>query len=76
MDDLMRTGTFINQLEGASRYKAFVSNELPFEINIDPELQTLLSRADIALGRLDGVSDSLPKDIVDFFILMYSYNPK
>ena len=67
----MRTGTFINQLEGASRYKAFIPNKLPFEINIDPELQTLLSKADIALGRLDGVTDSLPKDIVDFFILMY-----
>src|SRR3989344_2735980 len=71
MDEIMRTGTFINQLEGASRYKAFVPNELPFEVSIDPELQTLLSRADIALGRLDGVADSLPKDIVDFFILMY-----
>lgn len=34
-------------------------------------LQLLLSKADLALGRLDGVADSLPKDIVDFFILMY-----
>ncbi len=67
----MRTGTFINQLSGVLGYKAFISNKLPFDINIDPELQTLLSRADIALGRLDGVADSLPKDIVDFFILMY-----
>ncbi len=67
----MRTGTFVNQLEGIARYKAFIPNKLPFIINIDPELQTLLSRADIALGRLDGVAVSLPKDIVDFFILMY-----
>lgn len=67
----MRTGTFINQLEGVLRYKAFVPNKLPFNLTIDPELQTLLSKADIALGRLDGVADSLPKDIVDFFILMY-----
>lgn len=67
----MRTGTFINQLEGILKYKAFIPNKLPFSVNIDPELQTLLSRADIALGRLDGVADSLPKDIVDFFILMY-----
>src|SRR3989338_7519424 len=71
MDRFMRTGTFINQLEGISRYTAFIPNQLPFEVNIDPELQTLLSRADIALGRLDGVADSLPKDIVYFFILMY-----
>ncbi|MDO8452788.1 MAG: Fic family protein [bacterium] len=67
----MRTGTLINQLEGVLRYKAFVPNKLPFNLTIDPELQTLLSKADIALGRLDGVADSLPKDIVDFFILMY-----
>ena len=67
----MRAGTFVNQLEGIARYKAFIPNKLPFIINIDPELQTLLSRADIALGRLDGVAVSLPKDIVDFFILMY-----
>lgn len=67
----MRTGILINQLQGDLRYKSFIPNKLPFEINIDPELQSLLSRADIALGRLDGVADSLPKDIVDFFILMY-----
>ena len=71
MDSSMRTGAFVNQLDGIASYKAFIPNELPFEVNIDPELQTLLSRADIALGRLDGVADSLPKDIVDFFILMY-----
>src|SRR3972149_900622 len=67
----MRTGTFINQLQGVLRYKAFIPNNLPFDINIDPELQTLLSKADLALGRLDGVADILPKDIIDFFILMY-----
>lgn len=67
----MRSGTFINQLEGVLRYKAFIPNNLPFDINIDPELQTLLSKADLALGRLDGVADILPKDIIDFFILMY-----
>ena len=67
----MRTGTFINQLAGVLRYKAFMPSNLPFEVNIDPELQTLLSKADLALGRLDGVADILPKDIIDFFILMY-----
>jgi Fic family protein len=71
MENNMRTGTYINQLTGIMRYKAFIPNKLPFEIEIDPELQLLLSRADIALGRLDGVADSMPKDIVDFFILMY-----
>ena len=67
----MRTGSFVSQLEGSSRYKAFIPNELPFDVNVDPELQALLSKADLALGRLDGVADTLPKDIIDFFILMY-----
>lgn len=67
----MRTGTFVNQLAGVLHYKAFMPSSLPFEVNIDPELQTLLSKADLALGRLDGVADILPKDIIDFFILMY-----
>ncbi len=67
----MRTGTYTNQLSGVLRYKSFIPNHLPFEVNIDPELQTLLSKADLALGRLDGVADILPKDIIDFFILMY-----
>ncbi|HHT9138862.1 MAG TPA: Fic family protein [Candidatus Wunengus sp. YC60] len=65
----MRSGTYINQLEGETRYKAFVPNELPFVLQSDPNIPVLLSRADMALGRLDGVGDILPN--VDFFILMY-----
>lgn len=65
----MRTGTFINQLSGDVRYKAFIPNKLPMEVNMDADLQSLLSRADLALGRLDGVADILPD--VNFFILMY-----
>ena len=41
----MRTGTYTNQLSGVLRYKSFIPNGLPFEVNIDPELQTLLSKA-------------------------------
>src|SRR3989344_1049537 len=33
------------------------------------QLQSLLSKANLALGRLDGVADILPN--VDFFIFMY-----
>lgn len=65
----MRAGKFVNQLQGAIRYKAFIPNVLPFEIKTDEKLQSLLSRADLALGRLDGVADILPD--VDFFIFMY-----
>jgi len=65
----MRSGKYINQLNNELRYKAFVPNFLPFEIKIDEELQSLLSKADLALGRLDGIAETLPD--VDFFILMY-----
>lgn len=65
----MRSGKYINQLQGELQYKAFVPNFLPFEIKSDDELQSLLSRADLALGRLDGIAETLPD--VDFFILMY-----
>jgi Fic family protein len=65
----MRTGTFISKLTGEAKYKAFTPNLLPFEVQMDDDLQDLLSRSSIALGRLDGVVDVLPN--VDFFILMY-----
>jgi len=65
----MRTGKYINQLYGELQYKAFVPNLLPFKIKGDDELQNLLSKADLALGRLDGIAETLPD--VDFFILMY-----
>lgn len=65
----MRTGNFVNQLEGIARYKAFIPNELPIEITISPKILSMLSQADISIGRLDTIADILPD--VDFFILMY-----
>ncbi len=65
----MRTGNYQIQLQNDAKYRAFVPNNLPFQINLDQDLQSLLSKADLALGRLDGVADILPN--VDFFILMY-----
>lgn len=65
-----RSGTYINQLQGDIQYKAFMPNPLPYEIKIDETLQHLLSKADLALGRLDGITEILPD--VDFFIFMYT----
>ena len=65
----MRSGKYVNQLQGSARYKAFVPNALPFEIEHKEKLQGFLSRADLALGKLDGVADILTN--VDFFIFMY-----
>ena len=62
------TGKLVRQLEG---YVAFVPDDLPPvpPIAFDEELQGLLSRADRALGRLDGSVQSLPNP--DLFVFMY-----
>jgi len=65
-----RTGKYITQLQGDIQYKAFVPNLLPFEYRVDEKMQHLLSKADIALGRLDGIAEVLPD--VNFFIFMYT----
>lgn len=65
----MRTGTYRDQLQGIARYKSFIPNKLPFLVKMDGKLQSLLSRADMALGRLDSVAEFLPA--IDFFIFMY-----
>ena len=64
----MRAGTYQNQTTG---YRAFIPAPLPPDppIAIDDELQTLLSQADRALGRLDGSIQTLPNS--DLFVLMY-----
>lgn len=66
---MARTGHFREELQGEGKYKTFIPNVLPFKVNYDSELQTLQSKADLALGRLDMVADVLPN--VDFFIFMY-----
>jgi len=66
----MRSGKYINQLSGGLKYKAFVPNNLPFELNRDAELEALLSEGNLALGRLDGVAEIVPD--VDFLTLMFA----
>lgn len=66
----MRAGKIVKQLKGDLEYKAFVPNFLPFSLKNDPELDELLSRANLALGRLDGVSEIVPD--VDFLTLMFA----
>ncbi len=65
----MRAGKYVQQLRGFLKYQAFIPELLPFQVKDDPVLQSLLSRADLALGRLDGIAEILPD--VEFFILMY-----
>lgn len=63
-----RSGRYIRQVEG---YEAFVPTPLPPDppIKINEKLQTLLSRADRSLGRLDGSISTLPSP--DLFVFMY-----
>lgn len=64
----MQTGQYIKQVAG---YTAFIPYTLPPDppITIDPELSRLLSDADWALGRLDGITTVLPNP--DLFVSMY-----
>jgi Fic family protein len=63
-----RAGAYQAQPQG---YRAFVPASLPPDppIRLEGELQALLSKADRALGRLDGSVQTLPNP--DLFIFMY-----
>ncbi len=63
-----RSGRYVNQLAG---YQAFVPKPLPPDppVQWDADLVRLLSEADLAVGRLDGLARSLPNP--DLFVAMY-----
>lgn len=64
----MDIGKLVQQPQG---FKAFIPGKFPPDYTFlnDPELVELLSRADMVLGKLDGISQLLPS--MDFFIFMY-----
>ena len=64
----MRAGMYRRQPTG---YRAFIPAPLPPDppIRMDPEVTRLLSDADRALGRLDGVASILPNP--ELFVAMY-----
>lgn len=63
-----RAGRFVSQPTG---YRAFIPTPLPPDppLALDGDLLSLLSAADISLGRLDGVVKVIPDP--DFFVGMY-----
>lgn len=61
-----RAGTYQRQPTG---YPAFIPAPLPPRLDLDRNLQRLLSAADVALGRLDGSIQTLPNP--DHFVFMY-----
>lgn len=68
LDTRFRSGRYVRQPTG---YSAFIPAALPPQppLRIDAEMHTLLSRADRALGRLDGSVQTLPNP--DLFVFMY-----
>jgi Fic family protein len=63
-----RAGRYIQQPTG---YQAFIPASIPPEpaLQFDSELVTAISKAELALGRLDGAAQILPNP--DLFVLMY-----
>ncbi|HTK15411.1 MAG TPA: Fic family protein [Acidimicrobiia bacterium] len=63
-----RAGRYVKQLEG---YRAFIPFPLPPNppVAVDATTLALLSRADQQLGRLDGLTQTLPNP--DLFVAMY-----
>ena len=63
-----RAGRYVQQPGG---YRAFIPKKLPPEpaLNLDPQMQVLLSEADRAIGRLDAATELLPNP--DLFVMMY-----
>lgn len=63
-----RSGIYVTQPGG---YKAFIPNSLPPKLPLenDERMQLLLSKADRALARLDGITTVLPNP--DLFIARY-----
>jgi len=65
---ITRAGRYIKQPTG---YRAFIPAPLPPEppVQVDDAMLGVLSRADQALGRLDGLTQTLPNP--DLFVAMY-----
>ena len=63
-----RAGTYKKQKKG---YKNFIPKPLPPEpsLELDSKILNLQSKADQAIGRLDGVAEVLPNP--DLFVMMY-----
>lgn len=62
-----RAGRYVTQLTG---YRAFIPEPLPpRDLDLAGEMTVALSRADLALGRLDGAVDTLPHP--ELFTAMY-----
>ena len=70
MDKKQRIGTLVKCTTGEEHYTAYLPDNLPPQPPLDmDELYPLLDQANIALGRLDGMSMVLP----DHSLFLYMY---
>ena len=67
-DPSLRAGRYVRQVDG---YRAFIPAPLPPEPDVirDAELDELHFQASLALGKLDGATETLPNP--DLFVFMY-----
>lgn len=68
MDKKERIGRYIKNSIGGEEYQSYVPQNLPPKLDMD-QLYPLLDEANIALGRLDGMSTVLPDS--SLFLYMY-----
>lgn len=66
-----RAGEYKTQLSGDMQYRSFVPNALPPDppLAIDSDLIELLSKANRAIGQLEGIAGQLPD--LNLFVTMY-----
>lgn len=66
-----RSGTYRNNLSGHMAYQSFLPSNLPPEPSIVLREETIevLAKANRLIGKLDGISDSIPN--VELFVSMY-----
>jgi cell filamentation protein, protein adenylyltransferase len=67
-------GTYITNTLSPEPFKAFIPYPLPPEppLNLSGEHYELLDLATLALGRLDGLTGQLPRDVVSLYTYFYT----
>lgn len=67
------SGRYVTNTLSPERFKSFIPQPLPPDppLNLSGEHYTLLDKATLALGRLDGLTWQLPRDVVSLYTYFY-----
>src|SRR5712692_646235 len=73
MASIRASGTYITNSLSSESFQSFVPKPLPPDppLNFDAEHYVLLDKATLALGRLDGLTGQLPRDVVSLYNYFY-----